>query len=133
MVCDADFLWDRLFTDVADRHAPIKFRRAKGIKNPWITSKLIEMRGDREHHLKKANSAYHWSMYRKLRKCVNREERSLKYKYYCQLIEESKNDGSKMWRAIKEVLPKKELPEVFSIFDKGTLYTDSLSVLCFSR
>ena len=57
-------LWEHLFFDVADVHTPIKKRRRKGHQTPWVTSKLSEIRRDRDYHHKKArksNSKYHWA------------------------------------------------------------------------
>ena len=31
-------MWNSLFTDVANRHVPIKKTRIKGAKTPWMTS-----------------------------------------------------------------------------------------------
>lgn len=90
---DCVFLWERLFSRIADLHAPIMFKRVKGFKNPWINQDLIDLRKDRYYHHKKAingNNKYHWSMYRKLRNKANSEERKLKSDYYCQLISEAK-------------------------------------------
>ena len=56
-------MWEHLFSEVADSHAPIKFKRVKGIKNPWVTQELMQMRYDKRHYFKKAkstNSASHW-------------------------------------------------------------------------
>ena len=39
-------------------------------------------------------STYHWGTYRKLRNFVNREIKSSKSNYYCNLIEEGKGDSS---------------------------------------
>ena len=130
-VDDKVLLWDRLFSEVADQHAPLKFKRVKGTKTPWMTPKLTEIKRDRDYHHKKArtsNSTYHWNMYKKLRNLSSREEKNLKSKYYCQLIEDAKDDGSKMWRAIKEVLPSKKGSAIFSVFEKGRLHTDKQSV-----
>ena len=93
---DALFLWNRLFSEVADLHAPIKRQRMKGFKTPWVNSKLLEIRRDRDFYHRKArktNSQYYRGMYKKLRNCANREERKLKSAYFCQLIEDSKSDG----------------------------------------
>ena len=128
---DAVLLWDQLFSSVADIHAPLKFKRAKGIKNPWVTTKLLEIRRDRDYHHKKAQvqiSEYHWKMYEKLRNYSNYEERNLKSKYFCKLVEEAKNDGGEMWKAIKNALPNPKKSAVFSIFDNGKVYTDSASI-----
>jgi hypothetical protein len=34
--------WDKLFTDVANRHAPIRKLRMKGRHAPWMTTNLSE-------------------------------------------------------------------------------------------
>ena len=98
-VDDAVFLWERMFNDVADAHAPIRKKRLKGRKTPWITPKLLEIRRERDYYLKKSrqtNSSYHWGMYRKLRNHVNREEKRLKSEHFCNLINETKSDSSSM-------------------------------------
>ena len=89
------------------------------------------MKRDRDYHLRKArtnNNIYHWSMYRKLRNYTNHEEKNLKSKYFCQMIEDPKGDGSEMWRAIKQVLPHAKKTSVFSIFEKGKWHTENLSI-----
>ena len=49
-VDDAVFLWEGLFKGVADEHAPLKTKRVKGKRSPWITTKLLEIRRDRDYH-----------------------------------------------------------------------------------
>ena len=59
---DSAFMCDKLFTDVANNHAPIKFARVKGVKTPWVTVQLLEAKRDRYYHFKKArlsNSTCH--------------------------------------------------------------------------
>ena len=41
-------------------------------------------------------------MYRKLQNFVNREIKSSKSNYYCNLIEESKGNSSMVWKAVNE-------------------------------
>ena len=97
------FMREKLLTDVANNHAPIKFALVKGVKTPSVTAQLLEAKRDRDYHFKKArlsNSTYHWRMFKKLRNFANHEERRLKSKYYCNLIDESKHDSNKMWKAI---------------------------------
>ena len=127
----AVFLWEKLFSEIANEHAPLKIKRAKGSKTPWVTSKLAEMKRDKDYHLKKArstNSTYHWGMYRKLRNYTNHEEKNLKSKYFCQIIEEAKGDSCEMWRAIKQVLPSTKQSTVSSISENGKWHTENLSV-----
>ena len=81
---DSVFLLEKLFKEVADQHAPIKSKRAKGNRSPWVTEKLSDIRCDRDYHLKKAHiikTKYHWNMYRKLCNHANAEERKLKSDY----------------------------------------------------
>ena len=129
-VNDAVFIWDRLFKSIADEHAPIKTKGIKGNRTPWITTDLLELRRDRGYHLKKAhnsNSKYHWSMYRKLKNAASTIGRNLKSKYFCKLIEDSKYDGSKMWKAIKETLPSKT-SGISMIEDDGKVHQEAMSI-----
>ena len=52
---DSVFRSEKLFKEVADQHAPIKSKRAKGNRSPWVTEKLSDIRRDRDYHLKKAH------------------------------------------------------------------------------
>ena len=94
---DAVLTWNKLFSEVADNHAPFKRRRVNGINSAWMTSKIsVAMRNRDYHHRKarKSGSAYHWHMFRKLRNFVNKEIKVSKSKYYTNLIEESKVNAS---------------------------------------
>ena len=51
---DAVLLWDKLFSSVVNIHAPLKFKRAKGTNNPWVSTKLTMIRRDRDYQYKKA-------------------------------------------------------------------------------
>ena len=107
---DAVLTWNKLFSDVADNHAPIKKRRVNGINSAWMTSKISDAMRDRDYHHRKARksgSAYHWQMFRKLRNFVNKEIKASKSKYYTNLIEESKGNASKIWNAVNEATCRK--------------------------
>ena len=97
---------------------------------PWVSDKLLEVRRDRDFHRRKPLSSisqYHWGMYRKLRNFANREERSLKSQYYCKLIEDAKNDGSSIWKAIKQTLPSNHM-DTNAIFYNEKLHTGSIAI-----
>ena len=53
-VSDAIFLWERLFSEIANEHALLKIKRAKESKTPWVTSTLPEMKRDKDSHFRKA-------------------------------------------------------------------------------
>ena len=88
------------------------------------------MRRDRDFRRRKAlssNSQYHWGMYRKLRNFANREERSLKSRYYCKQIKDSKNESSSIWKAIKQTLPSNNM-DTNAIFSNGKVNTSSIDI-----
>ena len=121
-VDDAVHLWERLFIDIAEQHAPLKTKRPKRNQTSWITTKLSEVRRYRDYHRRKAqaiNSRYQWQMYRKLRNYANREDKRLKSDYYCKLIDETRNNSSKMWKVIKETIPSKYKNDTNAISVKG--------------
>ena len=107
---DAVFIWNQLFSEIADLHAAVKRRRIRGVPLPWLNDKISEVMKDRDFHHRKAvktNSAFHWARYRKLRNRVNREVKAAKSKYYCDLILEAKGDSGKIWKAVNEVSSRK--------------------------
>ena len=96
-----------------------------------MNNKIAEAMRDRNYHLRKAqksNSTYHWGMYRKLRNFVNREIKSSKSNYYCNLIEEGKGDSSLVWKAVNEASSRNvssSIPQC--IISTGVQYTDPKS------
>ena len=71
---DALFTWNKMFSEVADQHAPVKRRRVKGTPLPWVNSQISDTMKERDwahRKARKSNSARHWSMYAKLRNKVN--------------------------------------------------------------
>ena len=77
----------------------------KGVPIPWINNKINELMKDRDFHHRRAvktNSVHHWARYRSLKNLVNREIKSAKSKYYCDLINEAKGDSGKIWKAVNE-------------------------------
>jgi len=92
-VSDAVFLCERLFSEIANEHALLKIKRAKESKTPWVTSTLAEMKRDKDSHFRKArftSCTYHWKMYRNLRNGTKHEEKNLRSKYSCRIVEDAK-------------------------------------------
>ena len=53
---DALFLWEKLFCEIAEEHAPTKLKRVKGQKTPWVSKELLDARNKRDYHHRKARS-----------------------------------------------------------------------------
>ena len=63
---DAICTWNKLFSDTADSHAPVKRRRVWGVLLPWMNTKINEAMQDRDYHHRKAiklSSPFHWTKY----------------------------------------------------------------------
>ncbi len=128
----AVLMWNKLFCDIADSHAPIKRRCVKGTQVPWMNSKISEAMQDCDYHYHKAvtsNKTYHWNTHKKLRNFVNKAVKSAKSKYYCELIEQSKGDSSRIWKAVNEVSSRntKSSTPQYSVTD-GVKHSDPKSI-----
>ena len=67
--------WNKLFTNIADRHAPVRKARIRGVRCPWMNSQLSQAMSQRNYlHRRaiKSNSPYLWSRYKKLKNYVNK-------------------------------------------------------------
>ena len=75
--------WNKLFSDVAERHAPTKRTRIKGCHVPWMTSELKTSMQERDRCFCKAtksNSPSDWSKYKSLKS--HRQVKKSKSEYY---------------------------------------------------
>ena len=123
--------WNTLFSDVADKHAPIKRSRIKGTKTPWLTAKLKDAMRDRDYHHRKAiksNSEFHWNMYKKLKCLVTKQVKKSKADYYLELINRNKSNSSGLWKILNEITSRKSTSPVTCIEADGVTYTDSQSI-----
>ena len=94
--------------------------------------KISEAMRDRDYHHRKAvkaGSPYHWRMFRKLRNFVNEEIKRSKSNYYIGLIEDSKGESSKLWKAVNEVSSRKNKTSTPNcIISDGVQHTDVRSI-----
>ena len=126
------FTWNKMFSEVADQHAPVKRRRVKGTPLPWMNSQISDTMKERDwahRKARKSNSARHWSMYAKLRNKVNGLVRTAKSKYYCDMIEEAKGDSEKVWKAVNEACNRNSSSEsIQCIISDGVQHITSQSI-----
>ena len=131
-VNDAFFTWNKMFSEVADQHAPVKRRRVKGTTLPWMNSQISDSMKERDwahRKARKSNSARHWSMYAKLRNKVNGLVRTSKSKYYCDMIEEAKGDSDKVWKTVNKACNRNSSSEsIQCIISDGVQHITSQSI-----
>ena len=116
-------LWNEMFIDTANRHAPIKKSRVKGIETPWITSDLSSAMQDRDYHHRKAvktNSSHHWKLYKKLKIYINKAVKKCKAEYYQDLINKNKGNSRELWKTLNKVTSRKSSPPPSNIETNGS-------------
>ena len=106
------------FTNIADRHAPVRKARIRGVRCPWMNSQLSQALSQRNYlHLRaiKYNSPYLWSRYKKLinKHHVNKEMQNCKAEYYSNLISENKSNASALWKTLNDITSGKQSSQTF--------------------
>ena len=99
-VDDALDAWYSLFTDVIDKHVPLKQHRVKNVNQPnWLTPEIIDSIKIRDRFKALGNNT-HYKIWRN--KVVNLIRRS-KQSNYENLIEEGSNQPSSIWKIFCEL------------------------------
>ena len=123
----------KLFSEVAESHAPIRTTQVRGFSIPWLNPNISDLMSKRDCHLKKAKGnkcSIHWRLYRDLTNKVTQSIKKAKSDYYTSLIiESSKSSGKDFWRAFKQTLPSTRMSSgVTNLLADGTLLTSAESV-----
>ena len=66
--------FEELFTNIADKHAPMKTKRVRKKQSPWLNDDIIALMRERDRLKKaaiKSGSNASWSAYRSMRNHVN--------------------------------------------------------------
>ena len=108
-----DISWERwklAYTDICDRHAPMKSLRLKKRSNPWMTHDIMNLMYERDYvHAKatQSNDSKLWQDYRYLRNKVTCIIKERKNAYFNGIHTLCRNDPQKMWSEIKRLVPGK--------------------------
>ena len=98
--------WKHLLMSVIDKHAPLKAKRIRNNRSPWITNELVGEIHIRDFLKKKATSTNDpliWKEFKDARNRVNNSIMKAKRKYFSEKLDASKYDTSKTWRLINEL------------------------------
>ena len=102
--------WKIKFLNVVDTHAPLRTKRVRLKRSPWITSELKKRMHERDIMKLKAirsKNPQDWGEFKQLRNKVNSDIRILKESYYKQSFTENKNDSRRTWQTINELTSRK--------------------------
>jgi len=108
---DKLYAFDLLFTEILDRHAPVKTFKARGKPNPCVTDNipgLMKTRDDWRKKAKKTNDPLSWTTYRYFRQEVKREIRIAEQEFVAKQIQRNPNNyTNNIWKAIRHCIPNK--------------------------
>ena len=98
-------VWKNIFYNVVDRHAPLRSKRVRASKSPWVTKRLKQLMHQRDSLKLKAIRSNDPNVrldFKKKRNTVNNEIKKAKKENY--LKEFCENAGnSKTWKIINEL------------------------------
>ena len=98
--------WKTLFLEVSDVHAPLRSKRVRGSKSPWITTELKKMMHLRDRLKIKAirsGDAIDWNNFKRARNNVNNAIKNAKKSYYLKSFTACDGNSRKTWEIINEM------------------------------
>ena len=107
---DAVGIWNYLFVDFANRHAPLKKIGMKSSSKPWISNDLRKLMTERDYATKVAKKSVtkeQWDNDRSLKNLTNKKLKSAEALHYKNLIE-SATDLKERWRSLNSVVGSKQ-------------------------
>ena len=102
--------WKTNFNRIVDKHAPVRVKRVRASKSPWITP--LPMRRMHERDIQKikairSKDPTDWVVFKKLRNSVNNDIKLAKESYYKNAFCESEKNLKKTWSTINELTSRK--------------------------
>ena len=97
-----------LFNEAANKFAPMMLKRIKGLNNPWICPEIRKLMTERDilkSRAIKLKDTELYEQYKRLKNQITSKCRIAKQDYIRTLISKNLGDSSKMWKALKKVLP----------------------------
>ena len=99
-------VWKEMFLGCVDKHAPLKSKRIRKKRSPWITRELLSKIRKRDFLKKKAISSNNpaiWDQFRCARNQANNAIKLAKKLYVSDNLEANKGNLRKTWNVINEL------------------------------
>ena len=96
-------VWEKLFLEVTDAHAPLRKRKVRNKSSPWLKPSIKKLMYHRDYLKSKAlktPSTQVWEDYKRSRNQVNSEVKKAKKDYVSAEIKNDKGNSGRTWRAI---------------------------------
>ena len=105
-------------------HAPLRTKRVRSCKSPWITPLLKKRMHERDLLKMKASrskDSNDWRMFKALRNQVNFEIKQAKVSFYRDALDSNKGNSRETWRIINELRSKRsKCSSIKEIVHNGT-------------
>ena len=120
-------VWKNIFNNVVNRHAPLRSKRVRASKSPWVTKRLKQLMHQRDSLKLKAirsNDPNVWLDFKKKRNIVKNEIKKAKKAYYLKEFCENAGNSKKTWKIINELTSRKhDNPQIKEISLNGSVVT----------
>ena len=122
-----------LYSEVVDKHAPLKHRVLRGNQASFMTrglSKQIMIRSRLRNKFNQHKTAQNWNAYKSQRnKCLSMRRKSVK-KHFCSLCDENGVPHKKFWDAVQPFLNDKGSHgnENYTLLENGKLIRDNRNI-----
>ena len=98
--------WKEMFLGCVDKHAPLKLKRIRKKRSPWITRELLCKIRKRDFLKKKAissNNSATWDQFKRARNQANNAIKLAKKRYVSDNLKANKGNSRKTWKVINEL------------------------------
>lgn len=125
--------WKDMFLTVIDKHAPLKKRRIRNKKSPWLNSEIKRQMIARDK-LKalaiKTNSSQNWADYKNAKNRLNNAIKTTKSKYYLNRFKDLSGQPKEIWKTINEVMSRNDKAEhnIHTITHKSSTFTNEAKI-----
>lgn len=125
--------WKNMFLAVVDKHAPLKTRRIRNKKSPWLNSEIKQQMIARDK-LKalaiKTNSPQKWADYKNAKNMLNNAIKKTKSTYFLNHFKELAGQPKEIWKTINEVMSRNGKTEhnIQSVTTKSGTYTNPADI-----
>ena len=138
---DHVYVFNSLFLDVLNDHAPMKQVKIKSRPNPFVTPEIRQLMRTRDNWHKRAiktKDRLHWNTYRFFRQEVKREIRFAEMEHGRAELESSDGNVNSIWKVLNCCLPRKDQPlstteDHFSQANKFNQFETSVGLSAASR
>lgn len=101
--------WKMMFLGVINKHAPLKKKRIRNKKSPWLNAGIKRSMIERDKLKSTAirtNFSEDWSNYKKAKNRVNNKIKETKTQYYKEHFRSNSGKPREIWKSINEVMSR---------------------------